>query len=269
MGIDGNSMVIDWDLVKRKTLWHYEKLIAKIANVLDYDFVQEYYSHDMTEAIIYAENIRQGYQQNQKESDFIGEIKTHFENLRLLGIQNYQDLVGRVSTKAKCEQFIRETGFDFEALIQVLNYLFRWVLPFKIPLKELADISPHAQTTHMKILKDRGIRSNLDVLETFRTNKSRQRFSTETGIEENYVLELTHRADLSRLAYVRGKTIMHLSGGGYNTIDKLGNADITKMEADMTAYYESIGKSFADFKTVIPLAWMIGGAQILPKIVEE
>ena len=62
---------------------------------------------------------------------------------------------------------------------------------------------------------------------------------------------------------------MHLSGGGYNTLNKLGNAEIMKMEADMTAYYESIGKIFADFKTVIPLDWMIGGANILPKIIED
>ncbi len=41
------------------------------------------------------------------------------------------------------------------------------------------------------------------------------------------------------------------------------------MEADMSAYYESLGKSFADFKTVIPLDWMMGGAKILPKIVKK
>ena len=83
-----------------------------------------------------------------------------------------------------------------------------------------------------------------------------------------YILELTHRADISRLAYMRGKTIMHLSGGGYNTLNKLANAEMYKMEADMIAYYESIGKSFADFKAVIPLDWMIGGAKVLPKIIE-
>jgi len=38
-------------------------------------------------------------------------------------------------------------------------------------------------------------------------------------MDEVYILELTHRADMSRLAYVRGKTIMHLSGGGYNTLN--------------------------------------------------
>jgi hypothetical protein len=41
------------------------------------------------------------------------------------------------------------------------------------------------------------------------------------------------------------------------------------MQADMTAYYKSLGKTFADFKTVIPLDWMIGGAKVLPKIIED
>jgi len=261
-------MDIDWDQVKKKTLWHYEKLIAKILDVLEYNFVQEYYAHDMIEAEIYSEKIRQGYRQNEREAEFIGEITNHFKHLSLVGIQN-QDLVGRVNTKSNCEKFLQETGVGFEALIQVLNYLFRWVLPFKIPVIELVDTMPHANTTYLGILKNRGIRSNLDALEIFRSKMGRMVFSTETGMDEVYILELTHRADVSRLAYVRGKTIMHLSGGGYNTLNKLANAELIKMEADMTAYYESISKSFADFKNVIPLDWMIGGAKILSKVIEE
>jgi len=223
----------------------------------------------MTEAGIYSEKIQQGYLQNDREADCVGEITEHFKNLGLLGIRNYLDLVGRVNTKSNCEKFLQETGFNFEALILVLDFLFRWVLPFKIPVKELVDTMPHTQTTYLDIFKNRGVRSNLDVLETFRSKMGRKMFSTETGIDETYILELTHRADISRLAYVRGKTIKHLCGGGYNTLNKLENAEIMKMEADMTAYYESIGKSFADFKIVIPLDWMIGGAKILSKIIDD
>jgi len=262
-------MEIEWEHVKKKTLWHYEKLIAKILDVLEFNFVQEYYAHDMTEAGIYSEKIRQGYLQNDREAGFIGEITKHFKNLSLLGIRDYQDLVGRVNTKSNCEKFLQETGLSFEALILVLDFLFRWVLPFKIPVKELVDTLPHTKTTYLEIFKNRGVRSNLDVLETFRSKTGRKMFSTETGIDETYLFELAHRADISRLAYVRGKTIMHLSGGGYDTLKKLENSEIMKMEADMTAYFESIGKSFADFKTVIPLDWMIGGAKILPKIIED
>ena len=86
---------------------------------------------------------------------------------------------------------------------------------------------------------------------------------------ETFILELVHRADISRLAYVRGRTIRHLCEGGYNTLDKIANADIKKMKADMTAYYATIGKSFSDFKAVIPLDWMVGGARTLPGVVEE
>jgi hypothetical protein len=97
-------------------LWHYEKLIAKILDVLEYNFVQEYYAHDMTEAGIYSENIRQGYLQNEREADFIGEITKHFKNLSLLGIRNYQDLVGRVNTKSGSGELLTDTG-----LIVVMN----------------------------------------------------------------------------------------------------------------------------------------------------
>jgi hypothetical protein len=33
--------------------------------------------------------------------------------------------------------------------------------------------------------------------------------------------------------------------------------------------FNTMGKSLADFKSVIPLAWMVGGARILPRVVEE
>ena len=55
---------------------------------------------------------------------------------------------------------------------------------------------------------------NLDILEKCRTRKNRSQISKETGMKKSFVLELTHRADMSRLAYVRGKTIKHLCGGG-------------------------------------------------------
>ena len=262
-------MEINWDQVKKKTLWHYEKLIAKILDVLKYNFIQEYYDHNMVDAGVYTRKIRQGYLQNKKEAEFIDEIARHFQSLNLLGISNYQELVENVSTKSNCERFLQETGFSFDALIEVLNYLFRWVLPFKIPIKELLDTMSDTNTSYREILKAQRIRSNLDIVETLWSKRGRKIFAAETGIDRIFLLELTHRADISRLAYVRGKTIMHLCGGGYDTLNKLADAEIMEAEADMTAYYETLGKTFSDFKNVIPLDWMIGGAKVLPKIIEE
>lgn len=262
-------MEIDWDHVKAKTLWHYEALIEKMLSVLDYGFVQEHYNHTMEEAASFSLRIRQGYLQNGKEAVFIGEITDHFNTLGNLGVRNYLDLVRQVETRAKCELFVQETGFCFEALIQTLNFLFRWVLPFKCSVKELVDTVNETNMVAVEVLKKYKIRSNLDVLEACRTRASRSKLARKTGIAETFILGLVHRADISRLAYVRGKTVKHLCGGGYDTLDKIADADLKKMGEDMTAYYGTMGKRFSDFKAVIPLDWMIGGATVLPRVIDE
>ena len=261
-------MEIDWALAKKKTLWHYEYLIKKMLDVLGYSFVQEYYNHSMVDAATYSQRLQHGYLLNGKEVLFISEITRQFRMLNIFGVKNYLDLVQQVNTKTNCESFLKKVDFSFENLIQLLNYLFRWVLPFKCPIRELVEIISWTNNDYLTILKKFKIRSNLDILEKCRTRKSRSLLSNETGMKEIFILELTHRADISRLAYVRGKTIKHLCGGGYNTLDKIATADMQNMEEDMTAYYVTLGKNFSDFKAVIPLDWMIGGAKVLPKIIE-
>jgi len=259
---------IDWALAKKKTLWHYEELIEKILEVLDYNFVQEYYNHTMDDAAGYSTKLQQGYLLNGKEATYISQITKDFELLNTFGVKNYFELLQRVGTKANCEKFLEETSFNFESLIQLLNFLFRWVLPFKCYTRELVETIKGADKNDLTILKNINLKSNLDILDKCRTRNNRLQKSKETGLEESFILKLTHRADISRLAYVRAKTIKHLCGGGYNTLDKIVSADISKMEEAMTVYFAKAGKCFSNFKVVIPLDWMIGGAKVIPKILE-
>jgi hypothetical protein len=259
-------MEINWDVVKKKTLWHYEDLIKKLLNTLGYSFVQEYYNHSMGEAVTFTEKVQSGYLRDEEEGGFIGEVSSTFDRLRRMRVENYLDLVQKIENKEQCESFLADAELNFENLIQALNYLFRWVLPFKLYLRELVD--EDEDNRHLKTLNRHGIKSNLDLLETCRTRSGRTDLSSATGIDEHFLLTLANRADISRLAYVRGKTVMHLCGGGYDTLSKIAEAEPKKMESDMAVYYRSIGKSFADFKSVIPLDWMIGGARILPSVVE-
>jgi len=43
-------MEIDWNVVKKMTLWSYEDLIKKNLKALSYNFIQEHYNHSMKEA---------------------------------------------------------------------------------------------------------------------------------------------------------------------------------------------------------------------------
>ena len=261
-------MNIDWDSVKRQTLWSYEGLIAKLLGVLAYDFVREHYDHTMRQAQAYAASVRRGYLQDRGDSTaYVDRVAAHLADLEVRGVGTYSELVHSVATREQCAAFLRQTGFEFDPLIEALNYLLRWVLPFGAPLRELIDVDRDAEAVCLEALKKQGIRSNLDLLEAGRTAAGRTRLADATGIAPASLLALVHRADISRLAYVRGKTVKHLCGGGYDTLEKLANADPAEMEERMGAYYATLGKSLADFKAVIPLSWMVGGATILPRVV--
>ena len=258
---------IDWNRVKKQTLWSYEDLISKLRQVLAYDFVQKHYYHTMQQAARYAGQVQKGYLQNKTDTTLCDGMIARFKRLEALQVKSYGDLIHQVETKEKCAAFLRRTDFGFDDLVQTLNYLFRWVLPFAIPVRELMDVDDDTQKAHLQILKQHRLSLNLDLVEQGRTRAGRTKLARVTGIPAPFILALVHKADISRLAYVRGKTIRHLCGGGYDTLDKIAGADAGKMEKDMEAYYRTLGKSSADFKSVIPLPWMIGGARILPPVV--
>jgi hypothetical protein len=261
-------MDIDWEQVKQLTLWNYEQLVDKLLRTLAYGFVLEHYNHTMAEAGSYAEKVQVGYLQGRSEPAISGPMLSNFRSLEHWQVKTYLDLVQRVENREKCVSFLEQTGFGFNELIETLNYLFRWVLPFMTPVREFIDLNNATHQAYFETLKAKKLVSNLDILERGRTPDGRTRLSQATGIPANFITELVHKADISRLAFVRGKTVLHLCGGGYNTLDKIANAEIGEMEKAMDAYYNSLGKSLADFKAVIPLAWMVGGARILPKVIE-
>jgi hypothetical protein len=263
------TMTIDWNRVKSQTLWSYEDLIKKLESVLAYPFVQEGYNHTMPQAQAYAVSIRRGYLQDRGEmTAYIDGIAAHLETLETRGIGTYSELVHQVASREQCAAFLHETDFDFDALIQTLNYLLRWVLPFKTPLREFIDVDHEADLQVLEALKKAKIGSNLDLLEAGRTEAGRVQIARDAQAPVAFVITLVHRADISRLAYVRGKTVRHLCGGGYDSLEKIAKANLAEMEERMELYYRTLGKSLADFKSVIPLAWMIGGAQILPRVLE-
>jgi hypothetical protein len=262
-------MKIDWTSVKKQTLGSYEDLIEKLLEVLAYNFVQEHYDHTMKQAQAYAKKIRRGYLQNR--GDKTAKIDNMIANLRKLGalrIGTYSKLIYHVATREQCIAFLRRTDFDFDQLIQTLNYLLRWVLPFKAPIREFIDAGSVIDARYLEVLREQRIRSNLDLLEAGRARAGRVQLSNTTGIPLAFLTSLVHKADISRLAYVRGKTVKHLSRGGYDTVDKIATANLAEMEEKMDAYYGTLGKRLADFKLVIPLSWVIGGAQILPRVVK-
>lgn len=262
-------MTINWASVKKQTLWSYEDLLGKLQAVLAYDFVAQHYNHTFKQAQAYARKVRRGYLQDTGNMTvYLDGIIANLQELERLRAGTYASLVQRVASREACQDFLAATGFGFDPLIQTLNYLFRWVLPFRAPVRELIDLDDAAQAGFLPTLKEHHLTTNLDLLEAGRTRAGRARLARATGLPLAWVTRLVHRADISRLAYVRGKSVKYLCEGGYDTLAKLAAADLPKMEAGLERYFETQGKSLANYRSVLPLRWMIGGAKILPRVVE-
>ena len=257
-------MEIDWDIVKKVTLWKYEDLIEKLLKVLSYDFVQKYYNHNMKEAKGYVGRLL-GY--DQKYAAYIVRLTDAFEKLDRLNVENYTALVQRVRDREKCESFLSHAELSFEDFISALNYIFRWVLPFRnVYLSQLVDTGNEVHKKYVERLREHGIKFNLDILEYGRTKEGRMKLAREIGIPEDFLFDLVNRADLTRLPYMNKQTVNHLCGAGYSTIDELARVDVWKLKKDMKSYF---GKKEIRLGSFIDITGLIEWARAIPKIVEN
>jgi len=60
----------------------------------------------------------------------------------------------------------------------------------------------------------------------------------------------------------------YLKNNYANTYDAEVFTEGTTGECDFLEKEVTLGKSLADFKLVIPLTWIIGGAKVLPSVIE-
>jgi hypothetical protein len=254
--------MIDWNLVKKMTLWDYEELINEIAKVFAYSFIQEHYNHNMKEATSYLEELL-GY--DPKHEKNLSRIANVFTILDGLKVDTYADLIKRIETREKCEDFLRRTKLPFEELLLVLNHIFRWVLPHRLYLRELIDTENECHKISIEKLRNHRIRFNLDILENGRTREGREKLFKDTGIPESFIVDFVNLADMSRLPYSNRKTVKHLLAGGYDSVAKLAQTDPEIIIEDMSSYFERIGVKLSGF---IDLKGIAQWAKTMPVVVE-
>jgi hypothetical protein len=194
-------------------------------------------------------------------------MKSDWNRVKEQTLWDYEDLIKKLQVVLAYD-FVQEHYNHTMKQAQGYAKKLRWGLPFKTPLREFIDTDNVGDARHLDALKKQKIGSNLDLLEAGRTKAGQVQLSLTTEIPLAFVDTLMHKADISRLAYVRGKTVKYLCGGGYDSLEKIATANLPEMEEKMDAYYRTLGKSLADFRSVIPLSWMIGGAKILPRVVK-
>jgi hypothetical protein len=254
-----------WNEVKKITLWQYEELIVKLNTVLAYPLIRQAYDHSIPQAVEFSRALFSG--RDIAGGEFPASMLAAFERLQTAGVCSWTDLLAKVAKRESLIEFIEQQHLAFEEVIQVLNYLLRWALPFYTASRELLDHEDAQEMANYAILKQHRIMCSFDLLEQGRTGADRQVLMQQTGLPKEFVSSLVQRADIARLPYVRRKTILPVCGAGYDSLAKIAAADLSKMEQAMEAYFQRTqGKSFADYKSVIILHGLVIWAKALPEI---
>jgi hypothetical protein len=261
-------MQANWEYVKKTTLWHYEDLIKKLNAVASYNSIWRAYNMDLSGAIDFARRL---FTKGEIDTGrYPAAVLQTVDTLRTAGVRNWEDLLDNVTTREDCLRFIANYNLQFEESIDLLNYLLRWGLPFPIPSRELLDMDNPEEAACYGSLKANKLMSSFDVLERGCSQQDRDALVGLTGINEDFVTALVHRADISRLPYSRGKTVRYLCGAGYDSLSRIATADLSQFHRDMDAFMmQTQGKPWQNFKAVIPLEDLVRWAQALPVLFKE
>jgi hypothetical protein len=244
---------------------NYADLIKRLKVSLSYSFALKAYPHTMLDAQDYARRLL-GDDPKQRYGGWLVSLQKTFKALGAAGIKDYQELVSRAGSETELEALAQKLDIPTGEIVGVLKYLLYWVLPDRKELNRLILPTDADKKARNAILRGHGIRSNLDLLEKGSSLASRKELSAQTGLPLEFITEMVHRADYSRMPWFHGKTINHFMGAGYPTLELLAKADLKKLSVDLLRYGQSIAKNLkfgveADSGGII--------ARVLPRVVED
>jgi hypothetical protein len=219
----------------------YEDLCRRWHKSFSYPFVCERFDFTMPELAAYTAFLLGGDARG-RYNDYASQLIDTILELDGAGVQRVQDLMAKVGSREQLQRFAGESGVPAPEIVTVLKYLIYWVLPREKPLGGLVGNNPFLSEA-IGALREAGIRTNLDLLQHGLTPAGRRDLAERSGLPEALVLELVHRADLSRMPWASKATISNITGAGYGSLARLANADPGQLYDDFFRYGERLGKN--------------------------
>ena len=152
------------------------------------------------------------------------DIDKNLNIIKKYNIKNLDELLIAFKDKDKIQKFSKQSGLP-ENYLSVLK---RVVNGYRRKPNRLKDFPCIKEDTVRKLQK-LGIQNTLKLYEEVLTAKKRNELSRKTGIGDNEVMMLTKLTDLSRIRWVNHTFAYVLLEAGYDTAEKVANADYQEL----------------------------------------
>ncbi len=178
-------------------------------------------------------------------------IDAYFDSIKDQGIINMDGLIFALKTKEKIKQFSEVSSIP-ENYLTVLNRVAKGYRQKSVMLKDFVWLDQ----SNIKNLENLGIKDTLKLYDKILTRINRIALSKEAGIDQSDLVTLAKLADLTRIRWVNHTFAWVLLSAGYDTTEKVAEADhlemhetIKRLNEEKKIYNAHIGIN--DMKMVI------------------
>ena len=204
---------------------------------MDYSKPETVSLDDLRERIISADLV-------PSRAVLLEEIETVFEKLKRQGMQTWLDLQNAIKNPKKIESFSMKSGIDSQYLV-LLRREIEGYSPKPFDLKDIDWVSHDG----VKKLIDNGITNSESLYSMFSDMEPRKTFADKVGIERGTLDYLVNLASLCRVQWVSPTAGQMLIEAGYETPQKLSDAEGNELFDAM----DRVNKNGGYFKGTIGL----------------
>jgi len=236
-------MSINWVEVKKAffPIKDYEDFQKRWQASLSFPFVKEKYNYTMPQLTEFT-RLCLGGDPRGRYNNYADKLILIIDELHQAGIRDILKLWSRVETRQKFGSFSEECGIEAAAIATLLKYLSYWFIPAEKYLSGLIRPDKHLEAA-VQALRTAGIRTNMELLQQGLSAAGRKTLAKKSSLPEAVILDLTNRADFSRMPWASKATISNIIEAGYSSLAALTNADPEKLYKDFFDYGKAIGKN--------------------------
>lgn len=241
-----------------------EKAINFVSDSLRYPFVHLCYPMELPAVSAYLNRYLRADPLHRQDG-YAAHLTALFQKWLAAGMHNIPEISARLSSVALVKAAVKEPGFSLDELYGTLYYLAYGFLPRNFYLRDLIEKGDEEMGAICVVLRKAGYPNTLDLLEKARTRKGRAALAIETGLPENSIEALVHRADFTRMGTTAGNMVRNYINSGVTSFEMLVNMPLEDLTSAMTAYLATLGK-VPKYGMDLPAAQ--AQARTMPRIVE-
>lgn len=250
--------------------WPYDLFVRTyIMKTFDYGFVKEHYDRLLSEFRYPAKTIDRMVSTLPVKPEGSAWFFTTLDGIERAGVRMLFQFIDHVATRKPAEGFLNQTGIPRNALMATLDFFKQWWFPYGAQMRQLVEDTDQTLIDHIIVLKGHGYAQGFKLLDAGRTKEGRNSLIEQTGINEAALLDLVHRADVTRIPYVSGGMVKRIWTIGYGSLQKLRNADPDEYFARISQYYSSQHKASPFDARLEYIRDFLEDARRAPIVVEE